>query len=93
MSDKSEQNQPTKGADPNLEGPQDTHDIKMTGQGEPGSHSALFGLTPDGKKHDDTKHMTTTSKPAHSTETAVGGGKVPDKEEDSSNTTSSEAAE
>ena len=27
---------------------------KMTGMGEPGSHSAVFGLTPDGKKHDDT---------------------------------------
>ena len=23
---------------------------KMTGEGQPGSHSALFGLTPDGKK-------------------------------------------
>ena len=33
--------------DPALQG--DEHP-KMTGEGAPGSHSALFGLTPDGKK-------------------------------------------
>lgn len=27
---------------------------KLTGTGVPGSHSAVFGLTPDGKKHDET---------------------------------------
>ena len=34
--------------DPALEGEEHP---KMTGQGAPGSHSAIFGLTPDGKKH------------------------------------------
>lgn len=33
--------------DPAVEG--DEHP-KMVGEGQPGSHSALFGLTPDGKK-------------------------------------------
>jgi hypothetical protein len=92
MSDESNQPQAPKDADPNLEGPEDTHNIKMTGQGEPGSHSAVFGLTPDGKKHDDTSHSSTITKPAHSKESAVGGGTVPDKAEDSSNTSSSAVA-
>jgi hypothetical protein len=76
------------GHDPNLVGPEDTHDMKLTGQGAPGSHSAVFGLTPDGHKHDDTHSTTTTSKPAHSKESAVGGGSVPSGTEDASNTTS-----
>jgi hypothetical protein len=46
-------------ADSELVGPKDTHDIKMSGDGEPGSHSAVFGLTPDGSKDDKTKSVTT----------------------------------
>ena len=78
-------------SDPNLVGPEDTHTMKMTGEGEPGSHSAVFGLTPDGKRHDDTSHGTTISKPAHGEETAVGGGTVPNNEQESSNTSSKAA--
>lgn len=44
----------------------------MTGSGTDGSHSAVFGLTPDGHKHDDTTHGATPVKPAHSQETTVG---------------------
>lgn len=69
-------------------GPRDTHDIKMTGDGEPGSHSAVFGLTPDGRKDDNTSASTSISKPAHSKETAVGGGTIPRSEDGSSNNTS-----
>ena len=91
MSEENEQQQAA-GHDPNLVGPEDTHTLKMTGQGEPGSHSAVFGLTPDGKTYGDTSHSTTTSKPAHSKQTAVGGGVRPDNVEDSSNTSSTAAA-
>lgn len=44
----------------------------MVGQGAPGSHSAVFGLTPDGKKHDDSSHGTAPVRPAHSEETTLG---------------------
>ena len=87
MSEENEQRKDD-GHDPNLVGPEDTTRMKMTGEGEPGSHSAVFGLTPDGAKHDDTKHTTTTSKPAHSKESAIGGGSIPRSEDESSNTTS-----
>jgi len=43
------------GEDPSL----DTKTGKWTGSGEPGSHSAVFGLTPDGKTYDDTQSHTT----------------------------------
>lgn len=46
--------------------------VKLSGSGVPGSHSAVFGLTPDGKRHDDTSHATTTVAPAHSAETTMG---------------------
>lgn len=44
----------------------------MVGQGAPGSHSAVFGLTPDGKKHDESSHGATPIRPAHSDETTLG---------------------
>jgi hypothetical protein len=60
------------GRDPNTEG-EDTlagDHPKMTGTGAPGSHSAVFGLTPDGKTDTNTKSSTTAVKPAHSKETS-----------------------
>lgn len=78
--------------DPSLVGPKDTHDLKMTGEGAPGSHSAVFGLTPDGKKDPNTIPQTSVPKPAHSKQTAVGGGTVPQDADDSSNTSSTAAA-
>jgi hypothetical protein len=51
---------------------------KMSGTGAPGSHSAVFGLTPDGKKNTDTSSGSGAPKAAHSEETAVGGGKQSD---------------
>lgn len=39
---------------------------KLTGTAAPGSHSALFGLTPDGHKEQDVDYSST--KPAHSNE-------------------------
>ena len=77
------------GVDKNVDGPTDPKELdsmKMTGDGAPGSHSAVFGLTPDGKKHDETDSTTTAPKPAHSGQGAKGGGSVPDSTEDSSNT-------
>lgn len=62
----------TEGRDPNTEG-EDTlagDHPKMTGTGAPGSHSAVFGLTPDGKTDTNTKSSTTKVKPAHSEETS-----------------------
>ncbi|OAP54302.1 hypothetical protein AYL99_11403 [Fonsecaea erecta] len=65
---------PKQGADPALVGdPNPTE--KLSGNAAPGSHSAVFGLTPDGKKVSDTSHGSSAPKPAHSSETAVGGGK------------------
>ena len=66
----------SQGRDPNTEGPDHP---KMTGTGQPGSHSAFFGLTPDGSKDENTQAGTTPVKPAHSKEasnsgTASGGG-------------------
>ncbi|KAK5221771.1 hypothetical protein LTR72_006026 [Exophiala xenobiotica] len=49
---------------------------KLTGTGVPGSHSAVFGLTPTGEKITDTDSTTTAPRPAHSKsrdETAGGG--------------------
>lgn len=43
------------GKDPNLVD-ENLKGGKLTGTGVDGSHSAVFGLTPDGHKHDDTKH-------------------------------------
>jgi hypothetical protein len=53
---------PSENADSELVGPKDTHDIEMTGEGQPGSHSAVFGLTPDGTKDSNTKSATTAPK-------------------------------
>jgi len=54
----------SQGPDPALVG--DTNsEKKLTGSGADGSHSAVFGLTPDGHKHEDTTHGTTPLKPAH----------------------------
>ena len=69
---------PSQGRDPNTEGPDHP---KMTGTGVPGSHSAFFGLTKDGKKYEETNSTTTAPQPAHSKEssdTAMGGGKPTD---------------
>ena len=62
---------PDQGPDPALVGEAESHP-RLSGQGIPGSHSAVFGLTPDGKRHDDTSHSTTTVAPAHSEETTMG---------------------
>lgn len=62
---------PEQGPDPALVGDAKDHP-KMTGQGTPGSHSAVFGLTPDGKKYDDSSSKTTAPAPAHSNETTLG---------------------
>ena len=63
------------GVDPNLVGEPNPKD-KLTGTGAPGSHSAVFGLTPDGKSNTDTsKSSGGAIKPAHGTEEASGGGK------------------
>ncbi|KIW31392.1 uncharacterized protein PV07_03044 [Cladophialophora immunda] len=65
---------PKQGPDPALVGEPNPTD-KLSGTAAPGSHSAVFGLTPDGKKVSDTSHGSSAPKPAHSSETAVGGGK------------------
>ncbi|EXJ59168.1 hypothetical protein A1O7_06600 [Cladophialophora yegresii CBS 114405] len=65
---------PDQGADPALVGePNPTE--KLSGTAAPGSHSALFGLTPDGKKNAEASKGSGAPQPAHSTDTAVGGGK------------------
>jgi len=61
------------GADPALVGDPNPKD-KLVGTGAPGSHSAVFGLTPDGKTNTDTAKGSGAPKPAHSKETAIGGG-------------------
>ena len=91
MSDENDVQKPQDGHDPNLVGPEDTHTMKMTGSGEPGSHSAVFGLTPDGKKHDETTGTTTAPKAAHSKDSAIGGGTIP-KDSESSTVSSSNQA-
>ncbi|KAK5465205.1 hypothetical protein LTS15_001768 [Exophiala xenobiotica] len=49
---------------------------KLTGTGVPGSHSAVFGLTPTGEKITDTDSSTTAPRPAHSKsrDDTAGGG-------------------
>lgn len=91
MSDENGAQKPQDGHDPNLVGPEDTHTLKMTGAGEPGSHSAVFGLTPDGKKHDETTGTTTAPKAAHTKESAVGGGSTPSDSESSTVSSSNQA--
>lgn len=54
-----------KGEDPNVV---ENKSKKLTGTAAPGSHSALFGLTPDGHKAQDVDYGTTKPKPAHSNE-------------------------
>lgn len=68
---------PDQGPDPALVGDPDANpkNTKMTGTGTDGSHSAVFGLTPDGHTHDDTTHGATPVKPAHSDETTVSSKK------------------
>ena len=86
--DPSEVQSPGQGPDPALVGPAvgdgNARTSKLTGTGTDGSHSAVFGLTPDGHKHDETDSTTTAPKPAHSKETSLSQG-------DSSNDTSSRA--
>ncbi|KIW91391.1 uncharacterized protein Z519_08287 [Cladophialophora bantiana CBS 173.52] len=65
---------PKQGPDPALVGDPNPTD-KMTGTAVPGSHSAVFGLTPDGKKVGNTSPGSSAPKPAHSSKTAVGGGR------------------
>ncbi|KIX95273.1 uncharacterized protein Z520_09190 [Fonsecaea multimorphosa CBS 102226] len=83
-----------KGPDPALVGePNPTE--KLSGNAAPGSHSAVFGLTPDGKKSTDTSHGTSAPKPAHgSDDSAQGGGKKEEGGDTSSrNTASGEVGE
>jgi hypothetical protein len=54
-----------KGEDPNVV---ENKSKKLTGTAAPGSHSALFGLTPDGHKEQDVDYGSTKPKPAHSNE-------------------------
>jgi len=56
--DDSVQHASRQGEDPGLE----TKTGKWTGTGEPGSHSAVFGLTPDGKTYNETQNHTTPLK-------------------------------
>jgi hypothetical protein len=69
--DRSEVQSPDQGPDPALVGDAKEHP-KMVGQGTPGSHSAVFGLTPDGKRYDDSTHGATPIRPAHSDQTTLG---------------------
>lgn len=83
------------GRDPNTEGPDHP---KMTGTGAPGSHSAFFGLTPDGKRDENTQAGSTPVKPAHSKETsntegASGGGSYSNEDSGSRGATGSGVAE
>jgi len=75
-----------KGPDPALVGePNPT--AKLTGTGAPGSHSAYFGLTPDGSKIKETSSKTTAPVAAHTKDSAMGGGKEnPDTETGSRST-------
>jgi hypothetical protein len=63
-----------KGEDPNLV---EDKSKKLTGTAAPGSHSAFFGLTPDGHKEQDVDYGSTKPKPAHGNDDstiASGGG-------------------
>ena len=70
---KQEQPQESAGGDDESQGPSqsrdpnviDTKEKKLTGTGAPGSHSALFGLTPDGHKETEADSTTTAPKAAH----------------------------
>jgi len=62
---------PDQGRDPAVVG-DDSKDSKLTGSAAPGSHSAVFGLTPDGKPYNDTAHASSKLKPAHSSEPSEG---------------------
>ncbi|EXJ77702.1 hypothetical protein A1O3_09931 [Capronia epimyces CBS 606.96] len=62
---------PNQGPDPALVGEPATGSSKLTGSAEPGSHSAVFGLTPDGKKYDKTSSKSTPLKPASSKQPAL----------------------
>ena len=55
----SDPNADASGADPNLVTEKEGGKTKMTGTGAPGSHSALFGLTPDGKVSKDVDYSGT----------------------------------
>jgi hypothetical protein len=52
----------SKGQDPSVV---DDKGRKLTGTGAPGSHSALFGLTPDGHKETDADANSSKARPAH----------------------------
>ncbi|KAL2411163.1 hypothetical protein ABEF95_006989 [Exophiala dermatitidis] len=54
---------PDQGPDPALVGDR-SGGVKLTGTAEPGSHSAVFGLTPDGHKETKTSHKSTPPVPA-----------------------------
>ena len=78
-------------SDPSLVGPEDTHSIGMKGDAAPGSHSAVFGLTPDGHAEKNTDSKTTMGKVKDGAEKAMGGGTKPSGGEDTSNTSSTAA--
>lgn len=70
---------PSQGKDPSLVEKQSTG--RWVGDGVDGSHSAVFGLTPDGHKNTDTGHGVSSLKPAHSkdasnTSTSTGSREV-----------------
>ncbi|EXJ53850.1 hypothetical protein A1O7_09186 [Cladophialophora yegresii CBS 114405] len=52
--------------------------IALTGTGAPGSHSALFGLTLEGKKNTDAAKGSSAPKPSGGEEPATDGGKQPE---------------
>jgi hypothetical protein len=60
-----------KGQDPSVV---DDKGRKLTGTGAPGSHSALFGLTPDGHKETDVDHNSSKPRPADSGDGATSSG-------------------
>ncbi|RMZ78296.1 hypothetical protein DV737_g3940, partial [Chaetothyriales sp. CBS 132003] len=79
--------------DKNVDGPTDPDELsklKLTGNAAPGSHSALFGLTPDGKVHTET--FNSTAAPTHSTATTVGGGRQTTSDGETGNTPSTAAS-
>jgi hypothetical protein len=50
----------------------DDNSKKLTGTGAPGSHSALFGLMPDGKKETEADYSSSKPEPVQSAETRSG---------------------
>lgn len=85
IDDKGVQHASRMGEDPSLVQDQKLKDGKLTGTGVDGSHSAVFGLTPDGHKYKDTKSKTTAPVRADSgtgeaegtkEEKEIGDGKV-----------------